>query len=212
MSLNFRSFLDKLARSSNTVEAAVADNCRFEERASDQRWEQFEIYLPHDDADKMTWADWTAARKDYTENQEEVFRSSIPDAFLEINRPAWKEGLSEDTVLVRIENLERPLVKWKNSSGKGLGPPELRNKFDLLKSLLRRADSGRNYDAKQEAARFFARWNDCRDNRPVFAALQNEVHEECDDDDWPHALRDRLGLGYWGRKALPVALMRYFTA
>lgn len=210
MPSNFTAFLDRTARSADAEEAAVADNCRFEERASDQRWAQFEKYLPHRDIRAMKWADWTVARKEYLENQEDVFRSSIPDAFLEINRPAWKEGLPEDTSLVRIENLERPLVKWNNPSSRRLTPLELKNKLGSLKSLLQRADSGRDYDAEQEAARFFDIWNNkCRDNRPYFATLQNEVRAECDDDDWPHALRDRLGLGYWGRKPLPVALMCY---
>ena len=35
------------------------------------------------------------------------------------------------------------------------------------------------------------------------------MQQEADDEDWPHALRDRLGLGHYGGAPLPVALMRY---
>ncbi|MCI5219847.1 MAG: hypothetical protein D3914_11850 [Candidatus Electrothrix sp. LOE2] len=59
---------------------------------------------------------------------------------------------------------------------------------------------------------FFELWRSLRDNRPSFAAFYDEVREECDDDDWPHTLRDRLGLGHYGGSPdvlIPVALMRY---
>ena len=55
-------------------------------------------------------------------------------------------------------------------------------------------------------------WNQGRDARPTFAAFYDEVSREADHDDWPHALRDRLGLGHYGYAGdvpLPVALMRY---
>ena len=59
---------------------------------------------------------------------------------------------------------------------------------------------------------FFDAWNQRRDARSAFAAFYDEVQQEADDADWPHALRDRLGLGHYGRTGgapLPVALMRY---
>jgi hypothetical protein len=49
----------------------------------------------------------------------------------------------------------------------------------------------------------------------MFATFYDEVQEESDDADWPHALRDRLGLGHYGYAGgspLPVALMRYSLA
>jgi len=49
----------------------------------------------------------------------------------------------------------------------------------------------------------------------MFAAFWDEVQEELDDADWPHALRDRLGLGHYGYpegQPLPIALMRYSVA
>ena len=99
---------------------------------------------------------------------------------------------------VRIEALSRPL---QNSD----------LDLDSLNDLLQRADSG-DGDAGRAVHSFFDAWNQRRDARPAFAAFYDEVRQESDDDDWPHALRDRLGLGHYGHAGgapLPVALMRY---
>ena len=51
-----------------------------------------------------------------------------------------------------------------------------------------------------------------RDARPAFCARRDEVEAEITDADWPHALRDRLGLGHYGLPGgvgIDVALMAY---
>lgn len=212
MSSNFRSFLDKLALSSNVAEAAVADNCRFEERVSDERWKQFKMFLPHDDFNRMTWDDWENADRQHIKKRFCVPSTGIPDTFLPVNRAAWKKALPEATILIRLESLVRPLNRWRNPGKRPLTPDEVKKKFNLLQSVIKRAESGRDYDAQQQAASFFDTWNRNRDSRPAFAALYKEVQTECNDDDWPHALRDRLGIDHWGRRPVqpvPVALMRY---
>ena len=40
-----RDFLRRYSRSRDTVEAAVADNCRFDERANTGRWQRFDALL-----------------------------------------------------------------------------------------------------------------------------------------------------------------------
>ena len=81
-----------------------------------------------------------------------------------------------------------------------------------IEALAERADDG-DGDAARAVRTFFDAWNQGRDARPAFAAFYDEVQEESDDPDWPHALRDRLGLGHYGGGAeLPVALMRYSLA
>ena len=57
-------------------------------------------------------------------------------------------------------------------------------------------------------------WDGRRDKRPAFATLLTEVTEELDRDDWPDALRDRLGLAHYSPTAEPepVALCRYSVA
>ena len=196
----YNDFLRHCSRSHNTIVAAVADNCRFDERAGDDRWRQFEDLLSALAADRgaVEWQNWTEANRLHLERYCNVSRPSVPDAFLDINRSAWLDALSDNQTLVRIEALNRPL----EASGLDLGG---------LKDLLQRADGG-NSDAGRAVHSFFDAWNQRRDARPAFAAFYDEVQQESDEDDWPHALRDRLGLGHYGHAggaSLPVALMRY---
>ena len=193
-------FLWHCSRSRDTIEAAVADNCRFDERAGADRWQRFEDLLSDLVASRgaVGWQDWTEANQLHLDRYCNVSRPSVPDAFLEINRSAWLDGLSDNQTLVRIEALNRPL---QNSD----------LDLDRLNELLQRVDSG-NHDATRAVRSFFDAWNQRRDARPAFAAFYDEVQQEADDDDWPHALRDRLGLGHYGHAEdtpLPVALMRY---
>ena len=196
-----RDFLRRYSRSRDTVEAAVADNCRFDERANTGRWQRFDALLSDLVADPsaIDWEDWTEANQLHLDRCCRVPSPSVPDAFLEINQSARLDSLSDNQSLVRIEALARPL----QSSDLDLG---------TLTDLVQRADDG-DADAVPAVRSFFEAWNQRRDARPMFAAFYDEVQEESDDADWLHALRDRLGLGhYGGGTELPVALMRYSLA
>ena len=141
------------------------------------------------------YEDWAEANRLYMEQRCMVPRPSVPDAFLEVNRDAWLEALSENQSLVRIEALNRPL---RSST----------LELDELKKLRQRNDD----DATHGVRSFVEAWNLRRDARPAFAAFADEVQAEMEDDDWPHALRDRLGLGHYSAtddNPLPIALMRY---
>ena len=54
-------------------------------------------------------------------------------------------------------------------------------------------------------------WNLARDNRPAFAAFQDQLWPEIKHAAWPHKLRDRLGLAHYGVGGGPlsVALVEY---
>ena len=118
--------------------------------------------------------------------------------FWRINRPAWLTGMPPEQTLVRLEALEWPLSQLWNIS------------FDELIKL--HDDANRTPDAAKTLADLLDQWNLARDNRPAFAAFLDEVEADTECADWPHALRDRLGLGHYepeiGGK-IPVALMRY---
>ena len=195
-------FLRRCSRSRDTIEAAVADNCRFDERAGADRWRRFEGLLSELAAGRAVgWEDWTEADQLHRDRYCNVPRPSVPDAFLEINRGAWLDEPSDNQTLVRIEALNRPLQDSDLD-------------VDGLKDLWKRADGG-DGDAARAVQSFFDAWNRRRDARPAFAAFYDEVQQESDDDDWPHALRDRLGLGHYGYAGgapLPVALMHYSLA
>ena len=199
----YNDFLADASRSADVVVAAVADNCRFDERASEDRWRKYEDLLPDPppSGGTITWRDWTAAHRLHSQQTCKVASPSVPDAFLEVNQPAWLEGLSENQTLVRIEDLSAPLRI------RGL-------RYNALEDLWRRARSG-NSDAELAIQSILEDWNQVRDARPAFATFSDEVQDELDDDDWPHALRDRLGLGHYGHPGgipQPIALMRYSLA
>ena len=194
-----KEFLYHASRNGDIAVAAAADNCRFDERAGTERWKAFEGMLAHDGS--MTWDDWAEANRLHLERRCNVARPGVPDAFLEVNQGAWLTGLSANQSLVRIEDLSRAF----QASGLDL---------DRLGRLLELADEGAA-DAPQAVRRFFAAWNERRDARPAFAAFADAVQEELDDADWPHALRDCLGLGHYGAsegQSQPIALMRYSVA
>ena len=195
----YEEFLTHASRSGDAVVAAVADNCRFDERASADRWREFEALLPRPSASSgsIVWADWEETYQLHLEQCCKVARPSVPDAFLEINHEAWLETLSENQSLVRIEDLNRPLQASTLE-------------LDDLRELLQRA--GHDSNAEHAVRTFFEIWNQRRDARPAFVAFADEVQEELDDADWQHALRDRLGLAHYGHAGsspLPIALMRY---
>lgn len=189
-------FLQKLSRSSSAVEAAVADNCRFDERAHQDRWAAFAAYLPTDEHTDLSYPDWSEAANRHYMKRVCVPSVSIPDALLEINRPAWLTGLTPNQTLIRLEALDRPLSSIWNRS------------FEELAKLHVNKDA----DAVQALARNFDDWNKLRDNRPAFAAFLDEIKEDAEHADWPHQLRDRLGLAHYSPRhgsTIPVALMRY---
>lgn len=192
----YNDLLTRVSRSADAVVAAVADNCRFDERASDERWQEFEAMLPTSpDGRAVHWKDWAETYQRHLERSFIVRRPSVPDAFLAANRGAWLDGLSENQSLVRIEALDRPLERSTLE-------------LDELAQLLERD----NDEARHTVRSFIEAWNQGRDARPAFAAFADEVRAEMDDDDWPHMLRDRLGLGHYGvpgDKPQPVALMCY---
>ena len=99
------------SRSHDTVVAAVADNCRFDERASGDRWRQFDALLSDLVAgrDVTDWQDWAEANKLHLDQRCNVVSTSVPDAFLDINRNAWLNSLSDNQTLVRIEALPQAL-------------------------------------------------------------------------------------------------------
>src|SRR5712692_4074596 len=91
MSIASADFLRNESRSPDTALAAVADNCRFDERAGAARWQRFEETLLRLSADPaaITWPEWGEAAKLHLEQSYYVTTLTVPDAFLEINREAW---------------------------------------------------------------------------------------------------------------------------
>ncbi len=201
MAVDIKAFLKAQSRSANVVERAVADNCRFDERASAERWNAFKSELAKRAVDPaaIDWADWGEANKQQILTRVEVPTGSVPDAFLDINGAAWLPRVVGGQWVVKLEALTKVLNKKHLTLAQ-------------LEDLLRRGDSGRDADARAAVEEFFDGWNGMRDARPAFCARRDEVEAEITDADWPHALRDRLGLGHYGLPGgvgIDVALMAY---
>ena len=194
-------FLCEQSRAADPVMAAVADNCRFEERTSMARWQQFREILAGlpGGLTAFGWPDWAEAYKLYFEQYCDVPRFSVPDAFLKVNEPAWLPATADNQAVIRLEILKRPLDANRLS-------------LEGLETILKRSDSGKDGDAQRTVEDFFRIWNERRYSRPMFVAFYDEVKAEVEADDWPHAIRDRLGMGHCGLtdgSPLPVALMKY---
>jgi hypothetical protein len=186
-------FLDQQSLSTDAKQAAIADNCRFDERTGLARWNKLEKRLPNPLA--PDWIDWSEAENLNYNDTVIVLRSSIPDSFLDLNQMAWLQGIATNRTVVRLEHLERLFNKEHLS-------------FDIFQSLINSKDP----DEKKRLETVMESWNNMRDGRPTFAAFYDEVKTEADHTDWQHQLRDRLGLGHYGSNKgveIPVALMRY---
>jgi hypothetical protein len=194
MKPEIQDFLYQISRSPQATPAAIADNCRFDERVAPERWDKFIDRL--EDADKPTWQDWAETNQLAYENDVVVPSLSIPDSFLKINHKAWLSAIATNRDVVRLEHLQYPLDKTNLS-------------FETLQELLANKTKP---DFKERLENFIKQWNNFRDARPAFATFYDGVQSEADADDWQHQLRDRLGLGHYSSDkgvAIPVALMRY---
>jgi len=186
-----RCFLDQLSRSSDKKQAAIVDNCRFDERVSQQRWCDFEDRLL--DPSQPEWTEWCEVNEFNYQDRVCVISHSVPDSFLGINCNAWLENIVTNRTVVRLENITRWLKKENLE-------------FETLQDLL----SNKDTDKQTRLAQHFENWNQIRDGRPTFAAFYDEVQSEADDADWQHQLRNRLGLGHYdASEPIAVALMRY---
>lgn len=194
----FSRLLDGLAVSANEKDAAVADNYRFEERVGADRQRDYENGL----ASPADIKDWRGHHNGtYVANRIKAGGNDfIPDSFLEVNRPVLLYGIPHNDVLIRIEDLRYPLSK---------STATLTYK-QLVILLAKRSEP----DAAHTLRTFVEDWNRSRNNWPMFGACygDEDVKDDADHEDWPHRLRDRLGLGHFQGSAdsrIPVALMLY---
>ncbi len=196
-------FLQAHSRDPDVNVASIADNCRFEERASPARWAVLDDVIAGrgGHAGPGNWDDWLDGAELYYQQRCAVARSEVPEAFADANSAAWLTGIEENQTLVRVENLGRAL----GDAGYTL---------DELSEFHARSQAGDN-DAAMAVREFVDILNLRRDARPAFAAFYDEVRDEAESDDWPHELRDRLGLGHYPvthGASVPVAMMTYSAA
>lgn len=184
-----------------------AANFRWEEGVSASRSAEYEAYV----GDVTAHADWRAEHKGYVSSFVHVAKD-LPrsaECFLALNVDAHLREDLDDTYLLRLESiahLSDPLVS-------GIAESFWRRFFNSQKDLRKTKLAD---DAEALRSEFTAQWNAHRiQARPMFATFLNDFGgniETVIKDDWPHRMRDRLGLTHWPStpgNPLPVVLICY---
>lgn len=200
---------DAAASRSGDEARCEAANFRWECAVSAERAEEYAVYV----GDVATHKDWKGEHKGYVESFLQVAKDGARSAecFMAVNRQARLNEQMDNAILLRLESIDHlftdPLVSgiaenfWQRfcKSPKDLGKAKLPDDSEALR------------------AEFVNQWNKRRTQaRPLFATFLNDFFDgnlpELVKKDWPHILRDRLGLTHWPGtpgKSLRVALMCY---
>jgi hypothetical protein len=206
-------FLSELANDTTAVKAGPAIRCaaanfRWEHAVLDVRASEYNAYVGEVD----TYKDWKAEHKGYVGSFVQVPKDvpRCPESFMVVSRRAHLREQLDNTYLLRLESVgglfTNPLVAGLASA---FWDRFFRSQKDLRKTKLSDADEGIR-------SAFVSQWNAQRTQaRPLFATFLNEFGgslEQLAGLDWPHILRDRLGLTHLPSavgKAIPVAMMCY---
>jgi len=199
---------DALASPMGAAIRCTASNFRWECMVSDERATEYNGYV----GDVDTHKDWKAEHKSYLDSlvnvPKDLPRSS--ECFMSINGQAHLNEQLDNTFLLRLESVDHlfdhPLVSTITS--------DFWMRFFNSQKDLRKE----NFSDSDKALRdeFVKQWNAQRTQaRPLFATFLNDFGGDLSalvKKDWPHLLRDRLGLTHWpstSGKPLPVALICY---
>jgi hypothetical protein len=191
-----------------TAIRCAAANYRWERAVSAGRATEYNAYV----GAVATYKDWKAEHKSYLSSfvhvAKDLPRSS--ECFMAVNEQAHLSEQMDNTVLLRLESIgqlfDQPLVS-------GVANKFWLRFFNSQKDLRKDTLSDRDEALRTE---FVAQWNEQRTQaRPLFATFLNDFGGDLMalvKTDWPHILRDRLGLTHWpstAGKPLAVALMCY---
>ncbi len=172
---------------------AQGHNIKFEEHLDRARVDEFEATVTGTVADAE---DLKARLSDFVSTYVEVSGANVPLTFKALNAGASCTSLAEEQKLVRVENITRQI------ENQGLTFVALERSFHSADPAL-----AAGFDL------FLDNWNDARDNRPAFVAFKDQLLEEIAEPDWPHKLRDCLGLAHFNTAAggapMSVALVEY---
>ncbi len=199
---------DGAAAANGVSMRCVMANFRWESAVSDERAEDY----ASDVGAVTTHQDWRAQHKSYLDSAIHIAKD-LPrsaESFMACNRLAQLNEHLDDTFLVRLEALDglfnQPLVAHAANS--------FWQRFFLSQKDLRKPKLPDGDEALR--TEFTKQWNAHRTQaRPLFATFLNDFGgnlEALTKQDWPHLLRDRLGLTHYPReanKSLPVALLCY---
>jgi len=199
---------DAIASTAGAAARCAAANFRWEHAVSEGRATEYNAYV----GGVTTHKDWKAEHKGYLGSfvhvAKDLPRSS--ECFMAINGQAHLNEHLDNTFLLRLESVgqlfDQPLL---SEIANDFWQRFFKSQKDLRKNKLSDSDEALR-------AEFVAQWNVQRTQaRPLFATFLNDFGGDLAafvKTDWPHILRDRLGLTHWpstAGKPLPVALMCY---
>lgn len=168
-------------------------NLKIDERLNGIRGNAFEAYAQDASTSETLWR----RAVDYYEERVRVRPS---ETFSSLNSGAACGPLSPEQKLVRLERIDRVL-----------------DTIGVTLDQLQTAHAGSNASSRALIDSFLDQWNhrpDISRNPVSFAAFKDQLCEEIDDPDWPHLLRNRMGLDHYDTSGVEirVALMEYSVA
>lgn len=199
---------DALSRQIGAGVRCTSANFRWEHAVQDERSTEYNSYV----GEVASHKDWQAEHKGYLGSlvhvAKDLPRSS--ECFMAVNNRAHLSDHLDNAFLLRLESIghlfQQPLLS-------DLADNFWQRFFNSQKDLRKNNLSDRDEQLRKE---FVAQWNEQRTQaRPLFSTFLNDFGGDLAalvKSDWPHILRDRLGLTHWpstAGKALPVALMCY---
>lgn len=194
---NLVNIISRLGRARRSWARALAHNFRFDGRTDGARGDAYQADCPPSAATSKALRMSHAA---YIDTRICVPAEQTPETFLAVNAAALIPR-QEDQTLIRVESLVHAMA-WKD--------PVAGSLLDCFQQARDESKSPSHPDrvaAERALASFMRSWNDDRDGRPMFATFRDCVADEAAADDWPHRLRDRLGLGHLNPAAPPGILI-----
>ena len=199
---------DRAASSVGLEARCGAANFRWEAAVSDARATEYNTYVGAATEHRAWQAEHKGYLSSFVQVPKDLPRSA--ECFMAVNHAAHLVDLLDNTYLLRLESIgylfNHPLVAEQAE--------QFWQRFFNSQKDLRKVKLSDENEALRTA--FVKQWNAQRTQaRPLFATFLNDFGGNLDVlamQDWPHQLRDRLGLVHWpstAGKPLPVALMCY---
>jgi hypothetical protein len=199
---------DAAASPVGTAMRCSVANFRWEVAVSNERGAEYHAYV----GDVAKHKDWKAEHKSYLGSFVHVAKDfpRSAESFMAVNGLAQLNENLDEKFLLRLESIgglfDQPLLS-------GIANDFWQRFFRYPKDLSKEKLSDSDEALRTE---FVAQWNAHRTQaRPLFATFLDAFGGDLNalvKSDWPHRLRDRLGLTHWPStpgKPLPVALMCY---
>ena len=209
LSDSLRSLASEAAAAPEGADArCVAANFRWEQAVSSGRADEYNAYVD----DVTNRKSWRAEHTGYVRSFIQVVKDHprVAESFMALNNQAHLNENLDNTYLLRLESLNGMVGSGLHGAfGETFWQRFFNSQRDLLKTKLSDTD-------EQLRSEFIVQWNAKRiQSRPMFSAFLNDFGGNLEvflKTDWPHILRDRLGLTHVSctpGNPLPVALMCY---